>query len=231
MGLGLSLLLPLQIKMPGVYGAQAVAETIWGKNVPGGKLPFTMYYSNYTNGLDIDDMSMQAGQGRTYRYFDGPVIYPFGHGISFTTFELNWSPPPPSISTIFQSASDSRVYTVEVKNSGSVYTADEVVLAFMKPRKATIPSLSTASPPVPVVIKQLFDFERVRLAPGATQKLTFHVNATSLALVDGDGHTSLHPGEYEVVFSRGCVGCSELTATVLIDAPEPIRLKDFKKWW
>ena len=61
-----------------VYGAQAVAETVWGENVPGGKLPFTMYFSNYTDGLSIDDMSMQAGHGRTYRYFAGPVIYPFG---------------------------------------------------------------------------------------------------------------------------------------------------------
>jgi len=68
----------LDVKMPGVYGAHAVAETVWGENVPGGKLPFTIYYSNYTEGLSIDDMSMQAGQGRTYRYFDGPVVYPFG---------------------------------------------------------------------------------------------------------------------------------------------------------
>ena len=59
--------------MPGVYGAQAVAETVWGTNVPSGKLPYTMYYSNYTDGLSIDDMSMTAGPGRTYRYFDGPT--------------------------------------------------------------------------------------------------------------------------------------------------------------
>eukprot|EP01052_Picozoa_sp_SAG31_P017232 SAG31_NODE_1170_length_9560_cov_3.537031_3_plen_455_part_00 len=64
----------LEIFMPGVMGPQAVAETIWGYNVPGGKLPFTMYYSNYTDGCDIDDMSMQACGGRTYRYFDGPTV-------------------------------------------------------------------------------------------------------------------------------------------------------------
>jgi hypothetical protein len=47
------------------YGGQAVAETVWGSNVPSGKLPFIMYYSNYTDNLDIDDMSMTAGPGRT----------------------------------------------------------------------------------------------------------------------------------------------------------------------
>lgn len=65
----------LEIFMPGVYGAQAVAETVWGTNVPSGKLPFTMYYSNYTDGLSIDDMSMTAGPGRTYvRHFYHPHL-------------------------------------------------------------------------------------------------------------------------------------------------------------
>lgn len=58
----------LETFMPGVYGAEAVAETVWGSNVPGGKLPVTMYYANYTDECDIDDMSMQACGGRTYRY-------------------------------------------------------------------------------------------------------------------------------------------------------------------
>ena len=106
----------LELFMPGAYGPQAVAETVFGKNVPGGKLPVTMYYSNYTDGLSIDDMSMQAGQGRTYRYFDGPVVYPFGHGISFTTFSLQWSPQPTSPGrTVLKTAGDFTTYTVEVK--------------------------------------------------------------------------------------------------------------------
>ena len=85
--------------------------------------------------------------------------------------------------------------------------------------------------PALIVIKQLFGFERVRLAPGSSQRLTFAVNATTVALVDGDGHTSLHPGVYEIVFSRGCVGCAELTTTLVVDTRGPIRLKTFRKWW
>ena len=119
---------------------------------------------------------------------------------------------------------------MEVKNTGSTYAADEVVLAFYKPKRHTIPSLRDRMD-TPVVIKQLFGFERVHLAPGASQQIVFTVNATSIALVDGDGHTSLHPGEYEIVFTRGCVGCAELTTSVVVDTPAPIRLKTFRKWW
>lgn len=219
----------LDLFMPGAFGAQAVAETVWGQNVPSGKLPFTMYFSNYTDGLDIDDMSMQAGPGRTYRYFDGPVIYPFGHGLSYTSFELNWSPAPPQQPFTFTVGTESAIFSVNVTNTGSVYAADEVVLAFFKPDAASIPSLRNTD--TPVVVKQLFDFQKVHLAPGASTTLHFIANATALGLADSAGHTSLHPGRYTVVFSRGCVRCSELVAPVLVDAARPIRLKSFRQWW
>ena len=80
-------------------------------------------------------------------------------------------------------------------------------------------------------IKQLFDFRKVHLAPGASTTVDFTVNSTQLGLVDADGHTSLHPGEYEVVFSRGCVGCRELAAPVTITSRAPVRLKTFRRWW
>jgi hypothetical protein len=217
----------LEIFMPGAYGPQAVAETIFGDNVPGGKLPVSMYYSNYTVGLDIDDMSMK---GRTYRYFDGPVVFPFGHGISGwhdTTFRIQWSSPPIS-NAVFRAAEHTATYNVTVTNTGTV-DADEVVLLFLKPRALTIPSLRDTG--TPIVIKQLIDFERIRVGAGASRGLSFTVNGSeSLGLVDNAGHTSLHPGEYEAVFSRGCVGCDELVTTLTIDAPSPIRLKTFRNW-
>ena len=166
-----------------------------------------------------------------YRYWSGPVLYPFGHGISYTTFSLTWTPTPPAATT-FTAARDATTYSVVVKNTGTVYTADEVILAYFKPKAETIASLSDEdSSGPPVVKKQLFAFERITLAPGASRTLRFTVNATALALVDGDGHSSLHAGEYDVVFSRGCVGCAELVAPVEIKADAPIRIKTFRKWW
>lgn len=208
--------------MPGVYGAQAVDETIWGQNVPGGKLPSTFYFSNYTDGCDIDDMSMQACGGRTYRYWTGPVLYPFGHGLSYTTFSLQWSPQPPpgNKAARFTSLAGSASYTVVVTNTGKKYAADEVVLAFFKPDASSIRSLAGT----PVVTKQLFSFQRIHLAPGESQTLKFTVNSTTLGLADSEGHLSLHPGQYSVVFSRGCVGCDELETGVVVDASQPLRI-------
>ena len=83
-----------------------------------------------------------------------------------------------------------------------------------------------------MVIKQLFGFDKVFLAPGASTTLTFSVNASDLGLVDIDGHTSLHPGGYDVVFSRGCVECDVITTRITVDADAPIRLKSpFRRWW
>eukprot|EP01052_Picozoa_sp_SAG31_P017233 SAG31_NODE_1170_length_9560_cov_3.537031_4_plen_158_part_00 len=155
----------------------------------------------------------------------------------------------------FHDATDETTYSVVVTNTGSIYIADEVVMAFIKPKPTTISSLSGTA----VVIKQLIDFERVKVAPGSSVTVKFVVNATALALVDRcvacscscscsfyfigvgfillhwatrrDGHTSLHPGKYDIVFSRGCVGCEELTAEIVLEVDRPIRLKTFRKWW
>jgi hypothetical protein len=75
----------------------------------------------------------KACGGRTYRYWQGPVLYPFGHGLSYTSFSLDWTPtPPPAGPTVFSSAEATQTYSVVVTNTGFRYAADEVVLAFFK---------------------------------------------------------------------------------------------------
>ena len=118
-----------------------------------------------------------------------------------------------------------------VTNTGDTYAADEVVLAYYKPRPSTIPSLAATGEfvgPTPVVIKQLFAFERVHLSPGSSVTLQFTVNATTLRLGDHLGHISLHPGLYDIAFSRGCVGCEELVAEVAVLGTGPVRLESFR---
>ena len=80
--------------MPGAHGAIAVAEAIFGVTNPGGKLPVTMYHSSYINDVQFLDMSMQAGPGRSYRFYTGKPLYPFGFGLSYTSFELSFATAP-----------------------------------------------------------------------------------------------------------------------------------------
>ena len=224
----------LEAFLPGVYGAKAVADTIWGAYNPGGKLPVTMYFSNYTELVNFDDMSMQAGPGRTYRYLpeDFPVVYPFGYGLSYTTFDLKWNPPQPTAHATHVAVSGgtgaaaATDYSVVVTNTGKI-PGDEVVLAYLKPQARSFETLPVGTP---VETKRLFGFQRVHLEPGASTTLTFSVGTRQLQMVDIDGHAALHSGKFSVVFSRG--HGAELSAPITVHAPHgPVRTKTFRRWW
>ena len=78
----------LEAFMPGVQGGVAIAETIFGMNNPGGKLPVTFYNSHYIETVDFLNMSMV---NRTYRFYEGSdVMYPFGFGLSYSDFQIEW---------------------------------------------------------------------------------------------------------------------------------------------
>ncbi|EDQ84789.1 uncharacterized protein MONBRDRAFT_39142 [Monosiga brevicollis MX1] len=224
---------------PGVHGGQAVAETIFGANNPGGKLPVTMYASDYVNDVDFLNMSMQAvavlhlmnvngerddtGPGRSYKYYTGEPLYPFAYGLSYTTFNLSWSPAPPM--TTFTSTLRSTTYTATVTNTGSV-GGDEVVFAFYKPKSESLKTLPVGNP---VPIKEIFGFQRVALGPGQSTQVTFELNAETLAQVTLDGHRELHSGEFEIELTRG--HGEVLTGTAVVDVAQPERLATFRKWW
>ena len=132
---------------------------------------------------------MNAGLGRTYRYFTGTPLYPFGWGLSYTTFNLSWAAPPtPGTPTVF---------SVSVTNTGSV-AGDEVVLAFFSTND--IP----ANEPASAIIRQLFDFQRVSLAPGQSTVIDFSVDpTTNFQLYDNEGNQVIFPGTYTVQFTNG----------------------------
>ncbi|EDQ91027.1 uncharacterized protein MONBRDRAFT_15548 [Monosiga brevicollis MX1] len=91
------------------YGGQsagtALAETIFGQNNPSGTLPYTVFFSNITAHVPFTDMHLRPDAatgfpGRTHRFFDAPVMWPFGHGLSYSTFSLAWQDETvPSITT------------------------------------------------------------------------------------------------------------------------------------
>ena len=139
----------IQAWYPGEAGGEAVAGVIFGDYNPSGKLPITFY--NSTSELpDFMDYSMS---NRTYRYFNGTPLYPFGHGLSYTKFNIGKA----SIST----DGDAPVLTVPVSNKGKIAGTETVQVYVARPSDTDGPKM------------QLRDFSRVALRPGETKNVSF----------------------------------------------------------
>ena len=151
-------------------------------------------------------------------------------GLSYTTFDVQWATPPPALATVGASSDSATSYKVTVKNTGSV-DGDEVVFAYTKPKAHTL--RGSLGQRVPIEAKKLFGFQRVSVKAGGSAELSFDLTPAHLAMVDEDGHTGLHSGEFEIVFSRG--HGEELVAQAAVqlsaEAAESSRLKTFRKWW
>ena len=108
---------------PGEQGGNALADILFGKVSPAGRLPVTFYQSF----ADVPAYDNYAMKGRTYRYFNGKVQYPFGYGLSYTSFAYEWQKMPANIRT----AKDSLTFSIKVKNTGS-RDGDEVVQVYVE---------------------------------------------------------------------------------------------------
>merc|ERR1712167_181876 len=100
---------------------------------------------------------------RSYRFYTGTPLFPFGYGLSYTNFSLEWSGPASSHEgdIIFTGLASHHQYSVNVTNTGE-RAGDEVVQAYFKPQRETL--LASLGVGTPVPLKQLFGFERVSLA-------------------------------------------------------------------
>jgi beta-glucosidase len=164
---------------PGQQGGAAVADVLFGAVNPSGRLPVT-FYRSVEQLPPFADYSMK---GRTYRYFDGEPLYPFGHGLSYTRFRYSELRTSPDRVT----ADRDVTVSVAVTNAGA-RAGHEVVQVYSRAIDAK----------VPMPIRQLCGFERVWLEPGQTRTVRFRVapaeafshydEARKRAVVD--------PGEY-----------------------------------
>lgn len=164
---------------PGQQGGNAVADVLFGDYNPAGRLPVTFYRSVHDL-PPFDDYNME---GRTYRYFAGRPLYPFGHGLSYTTFSYSNLRVPKSV------AADKPVtVTVEVKNTGK-REGDEVAQLYI--RRLMAPERRAR--------KELKGFQRIPLKPGATRTVRFTLPPDAFASYDEeDGRVLVAPGAYEV---------------------------------
>ena len=173
----------LEAWYPGEAGGTAIAETLDGKNNPAGRLPVT-FYKSLKQVPPFEDYSMK---GRTYRYFHGDPLYPFGFGLSYTRFAYSNL----KLSTASVNAGDDLTVEADVRNTGQ-RAGDEVVELYLTPPQNGL-----------VPLHSLEGFTRVHLEPGATKHVSFTLNPREMSLVDAQGNRSVEAGHYMVFVGGG----------------------------
>lgn len=185
----------LEAWYPGEAGGTAIAEAIFGDYTPGGRLPVTVY----TSVEHLPDFEDYAMEGRTYRYFRGRPLYPFGYGLSYTTFA--YCNLTVSASTV--RAGVPLTVSAEVTNTGA-RAGDEVAQVYITDVDAS----------VPVAIRSLAGFQRLHLAPGETQRVTFTLQPEQFMVTADDGTRFLEPGTHRVSVGGGQPGYTPTTQIV-----------------
>lgn len=169
----------LLVWYPGEEGGHAVADIVFGKTAPSGRLPIT-----FPKSLEqLPAYEAYSMKGRTYRYMDAEPMYPFGFGLSYTTFAYsNIKLAAPKISK-----KETTSVEVTVTNTGKV-EAEEVVQLYVTDIDAT----------VPVPRYALKGMQRIALKPGATTTVRFAISPEMLELVDAKGERRLESGGFRI---------------------------------
>jgi beta-glucosidase len=170
----------------GEEGGAAIAATLSGRNDPAGRLPVT-FYTGVNQLPNFADYSMAD---RTYRYFDGRPLWPFGYGLSYTTFsygDLTLPAAPLDAGAPLSAA-------VKVTNTGKV-AGDEVVQLYLE-----FPGVPGAP------IRALRAFRRIHLRPGASQVVRFQLTRRDLSMVTQSGDRIVAQGTYGVSVGGGQPG-------------------------
>ena len=197
--------------VPGIlqawYGGQAagtaIADVLFGNVSPAGRLPLTFYRS-----VDqLPPFDSYAMKGRTYRYFTGAPLYPFGHGLSYSRFTYaNLVVPKSAVAGAMVPV------TVDVQNAGSV-AADEVVQLYVLPQDP-----GSNAPP-----RALKGFARITLQPGETRTVGFSLDARALSSIrPADGQRVVGPGRFTIAAGGkqpGLTGTADASTTMVLTAP------------
>jgi beta-glucosidase len=170
----------------GEEGGAAIAQTVSGRNNPAGRLPVT-FYKDVHQLPHFEDYSMK---GRTYRYFEGEPLWPFGFGLSYTAFAYSDLMLPQSPIN----AGDLLDASVTVTNTGKL-DGDEVVQLYLK-----FPDVAGAP------IRALRGFQRLHLKPGSSQKVEFQLNPRDLSMVTEAGDIVVAQGKYTLSLGGGQPG-------------------------
>ncbi|TCO06099.1 glycoside hydrolase family 3 N-terminal domain-containing protein [Natronoflexus pectinivorans] len=191
----------LLVWYPGQEGGNAVADVLFGDAAPGGRLPVT-----YPMSLDqlppYEDYSME---GRTYRYMKESPMYPFGYGLSYTSFEYS------DISLADRRIRRDGKTTVRatVTNIGNMAASEVVQLYITNP-----PSRVTRTP-----LFSLRGFEKIFLEPGESREVVFEIDKDMLVLIDDYGKETIDAGDYTIAIG----GALPTERSVELGMPVPVR--------
>ncbi|XP_074316626.1 putative beta-D-xylosidase 2 [Silene latifolia] len=195
---------------PGQAGGQAIADVLWGTTNPGGKLPMTWYPQEYLNNLPMTNMAMRSGPGypgRTYRFYQGPVVYPFGHGLSYTHFTHTIAGAPLEVMVPLDghrrtnSSAWGKAIKVTHARCGQLSLAVHVDVRNMGSRDGPHTLLVFSRPPAGhwAPQKQLVAFERVHVPAGAQQRVRVNIHVCKyLSVVDKAGIRRIPLGDHHI---------------------------------
>ncbi|HBD09077.1 MAG TPA: beta-1,3-glucosyltransferase, partial [Syntrophobacteraceae bacterium] len=171
----------LEAWYPGEEGGNAIADVLFGSYSPGGKLPIT--FPQYVGQVPLYYNHMPTGRGNDYCDLSGMPLFPFGHGLSYTTFAYNnLRIPPEKISP----GGEVRV-RIDIQNTGT-RKGDEVVQLYQH-----IPVASVTRP-----VLELKSFKRIALAPGEKTTVTFDLGFSELSFLDKQMKLVVEPGTREI---------------------------------
>src|SRR5687767_325789 len=191
----------VQAWYPGEEGGAAIADVLFGDYNPAGRLPVTFYKS-----VDqLPPFENYAMDGRTYRFFKGQPLYPFGHGLSYTKFKYSSI----NISSPRVKPTDKVTVSATVENAGD-RAGDEVVQLYVTDLQAS----------VRVPIRSLAGVERVHLKAGERRVVSFLLEPRQLSVITDAGRVVVEPGDFKVSVGGkqpGFTGSANAATTTFVE--------------
>ena len=182
---------------PGQEGGTAIADVLFGDYNPAGRLPVTFYRTV----KDLPPFEEYAMKGRTYRYFTGIPLYPFGYGLSYTTFAYSAL----SLEKAVLHPGDSTEISFQITNTGSA-DGDEVVQLYLR-----YPESREERP-----FKELKAFKRIPFKSGEKKEIAFVISPGMLARYDYEKDIQVvEPGKYGILVGSSSADCQLVELTII----------------
>ncbi|KAF5941516.1 hypothetical protein HYC85_019158 [Camellia sinensis] len=203
----------LWVGYPGQAGGTAIADVLFGRTNPGGRLPMTWYPQDYLAKAPMTNMAMRANPssgypGRTYRFYKGPVVFPFGHGMSYTTFAHELAHAPTTVSvplTSLYGLQNSTTFNNGIRvthtNCDTLILGIHIDVKNTGDMDGTHTMLVFSTPPAGKwgENKQLIGFKKVHVVARGRQRVKIHVHVCKhLSVVDQFGIRRIPMGEHSL---------------------------------